>query len=175
MDTQTIAENNSNWIENLALDEINMNESGVVNVNGHLEPNLLLEDSSIKFMNQIKEKFEIYTHQFNEYRGGTQGTSLIKNFKISNTVNDFMLFRNSLRLVVARKSIDLISIGFLTSAGELFPARIQPNSPTQNAPHEIKAHIGAFNNVSWRFQGEVVEPEALVKHYLQEFIRSSAR
>ena len=86
-----------------------------------------------------------------------------------------MLFRNSLRLVVARKAIDLISIGFLTSAGELYPARVQPNAPTQNEPHEIRAQIGAFNNISWRFQGEIVEPEALVKHYLQEFIKGSAR
>jgi hypothetical protein len=33
------------WIEGLALDEINMDESGIVNINGHLNPELLLEES----------------------------------------------------------------------------------------------------------------------------------
>ena len=42
---------NYEWIESLALEEINMDESGIVNINGHLNPALLLEESSILFMN----------------------------------------------------------------------------------------------------------------------------
>ena len=92
------------WIENLALEEINMEESGVVNFTEHLDPTRLLEESSIELMETLRERFEIYLTKFNEYRGDNGNSGLIKIFKISNTINDFMLFRNSLKLVVARRS-----------------------------------------------------------------------
>jgi hypothetical protein len=163
------------WIENLALEEINMEESGVINFNEHLNPVNLLEESSIELMEQIRERFEIYTTKFNEFRSSKDNNRSIKVFKISNTINDFMLFRNSLKLVVARRSADVITIGFLSNSGGLFAARLnfEPNASTKL--HEIKAHVGPFNNITWRFQGEKVEVNALVKHYLTEFIKHSAR
>ena len=167
-------ENTTRWIEELALDELNMDESGVINFNEHLNPGHFLEESSIEFMNLLRDKFEFYVSRFNEYRGPNQSESQIKIFKISNTVNDFMLYRNSLRLIFNRRTNDLISIGFLSSNGELLPARLNIHN-VQQTTHEIKAHIGPFNNISWRFHGEIVNLDALVKHYLSEFIRNSAR
>ena len=38
------------WIENLAIEEINMNESGIVDLHEHLNPIHFLEESSIEFM-----------------------------------------------------------------------------------------------------------------------------
>ena len=35
--------------------------------------------------------------------------------------------------------------------------------------------IGPFNSVKWKFQGEEVNVRAMVKHYLMEFIKNSAR
>ena len=158
----------SNWIENLALEELNMDESGVVNFYSHVNMAHYLEESSIDFVNSLRDKFELYSEKFNEYRGGKDGSAKIKIFKISGTVNDFMLFRNSLRLIIARKANDLISIAFLLSNGQYF-------AENKNAPCEIKAHVGPFNEISWRYQGEIVEINSLVKHYLSEFIRKSAR
>ncbi|OUR93101.1 hypothetical protein A9Q84_21600 [Halobacteriovorax marinus] len=164
------------WIESLALEEINMEESGVVNFNDHLNPLHMLEESSIDFMDQLREKFEIFVSKFNQFRGSNQSGSAIKVFKISNTINDFMLFRNSLRLVVARKAADLITIGFLANGKEVFTARLRSTDSTgSQGVHEVRAHLGPFNNISWRFNGEIVEVEALVRHYLSEFIRNSAR
>ncbi|MBT3981303.1 MAG: hypothetical protein HOE90_08105 [Bacteriovoracaceae bacterium] len=163
------------WIESLALEELNMEESGVVQFNNHLDPNAMLEESSLKFMNSLRDRFEIFVSRFNECRTGADNTGTIKIFKISNTINDFMLYRNSLKLVVARRSVDLISVGFLSNAGGLFSARLNMNTPAQNIAHEIKAHIGAFNEITWRFQGEEVAVDSMVKHYLTEFIQHSAR
>lgn len=164
------------WVEGLALDELNMEESGVVRMNEHLDPMLYLEDSSIRFMDTLREKFELFVTQFNHYRGGqsNQG-SLIKLFKISNTINDFMLYRNALKLVVARKANDLISIGFLSNTGGLFAARIHQEMNTPNMAHEIKAHVGPFNDISWRFNGETVDINSLSRHYLTEFVKHSAQ
>ena len=162
------------WIENLALEELNMEDSGVIHFNEHLNPVRALEEASIELMESLKEKFEIYIAKFNEYRGNKNPSSAIKTFKISNTINDFMLFRNSLKLVVARRSADVISIGFLSNSGGLFAARTN-GIASEAKIHEIKAHVGPFNNIKWHFQGELVEVDALVRHYLTEFIKHSAR
>ncbi len=166
----------TSWIESLALDELNMEESGVVNINAHLNPNLMLEESSIQFMNLLKDKFEVLVGHFNKYRTHQNSHFSIKMFKISNTVNDFMLFRNSLRLVFARKSLDTISIGFIANGKDVFAARLNMNDKTSShSLHELKAHVGSFGKISWRFNNEPVDTDALVRHYLTEFIVNSAR
>lgn len=174
--TEQLTKIDTTWIESLALEEINMEESGIVNITGHLNPELMLEEASIKFMNEIKDKFEVYVNSFNRYRSQSNSQFAIKMFKISNTVNDFMLFRNSLRLVFARKANDCISIGFIANGKDIFAARLSINDRhgTQSM-HELRAHIGAFGKISWRFNGEVVDVDALVRHYLTEFIVNSAR
>lgn len=163
------------WIESLALEELNMEESGVVNFAEHLNPSRLLEESSIELMEDLKERFEVYLTKFNEYRGDNSNTGSIKIFKISNTINDFMLFRNSLKLVVARRSADVISVGFLSNSGGLFAARMNYEGNATSKLHEIKAHVGPFNKITWKFQGENVDVDSLVRHYLTEFVRHSAR
>ena len=166
------------WIENLAIEELNMEETGIVHIDEHLNPALYLEESSIKLMDQIRQNFDLYISKFNEYRNSS--ASLIKVFKISNTVNDFMLFRNSLRLVVARKSNDVISIGLLTGSKDIISPRL-PDSLNQkplsslSRGHELKAHLGPFNKIMWKFQGEDIDAEVMARFYLTEFIRNSSR
>jgi hypothetical protein len=41
--------------------------------------------------------------------------------------------------------------------------------------HNIKAHIGPFNKIQWLFENQEVEVDSLVRHYLSEFIKQSAR
>jgi len=163
------------WIENLAIDEINMDESGIIDIHEHLNPIHFLEESSINFMNELRDLVEFYLDRFNQYRGA-QSQGQIKIFKISNTVNDFMLFRNSLRLIFARKANDVISIAFISNGKDLLAPRLtMSDSFGPEGVHEIRAHIGPFNDISWRFQGEVVEMKSMVKHYLTEFIKQSAQ
>lgn len=166
---------NTSWVEELALEEINMEESGVVQFNNHLNPLHLLEESSINFVDALRDRFEIYVTKFNELRAQKDNTNSIKMFKISNTINDFMLFRNALRLVIARKSPEIVSIGFLSNAGGLFAARLTFDSPAVNQAHEVRAHVGPFNDITWRFNGEPVEIDQLVKHYMIEFLKHSVR
>ncbi len=174
--TQKYTPLNYAWIENLAMEEINMDESGIVNISGHLNPALLLEESSIALMNDIKDRLEAYITKFNELRSYNNSNSSIKVFKISNTVNDFMLFRNSLRLIFARKANDCISIGFLANGKDIYGARLSFNDQFGSTTiHELRAHIGAFNKITWRFNNEVVDLDALIRHYLTEFIINSAK
>lgn len=163
------------WIENLAIEEINMDETGIIDLDSHLDPSLYLEEASVELMNELRERFEIFVEKFNEYRG-IESNATIKIFKISNTINDFMLFRNSLRLIFSRRSSDVIQVNFMASGKDLYTARSSKRESTfQDNVHEIKAHIGPFNNISWLFDGEKIEIDPLVKHYLSEFIKNSAR
>jgi hypothetical protein len=176
MDTFQVNEyQNVSWIENLALEEVNMEESGIIRFNDHLNSQHLLEESCLNFIHKLKDRFEFYVSLFNQYRCNRDQSRSIKVFRISNTVNDFILFRNSLKLIVARRSSDVVSIGFLSNSGNLFSPRAGQDNQSLHAIHEIKAHIGPFNNISWRFQGEIVEIEPLVKYYLSEFVKNSSR
>ena len=176
MDTINVNDfQNVSWIESLAMEEVNMEESGVIRFHDHLNTQQLLEESSLNFVNKLKDRFEFYTALFNQYRSNRDNSRSIKVFRISNTVNDFMLFRNSLKLIVARRAPDVISIGFLSNNGGLFAARLASENQSVHAIHEIKAHLGPFNNITWRFQGEPIEVEPLVKYYLSEFIKNSSR
>lgn len=163
------------WIENLAIEEINMSESGVIDIHDHLNPIHFLEESSIHFMNELRDRIEFYISKFNQYRE-QRPSGHIKIFKISNTVNDFMLFRNALRLIFARRANDIISIAFISNGKDLLAPRLKLNdSFGGEGAHEIRAHVGPFNEITWRFQGEIVNKDAMVKHYLSEFIRQSAQ
>ena len=176
MDNYSLPEESTKWIESLALDEINMEESGIVHINEHLSLSCLLEEASIEFMDELKDHCELYAAKFNEYRGNKNAGSQIKIFKIAGTVNDFMLFRNSLRLIFTRKSNDLITIGFISGGQDLFASRTDKNDAfgTKSA-HEIVAHVGPFNDISWKFKDEPFDVKALVRHYISEFIVNSAR
>jgi hypothetical protein len=79
---QTLQASDFHWIETLALEEVNMDESGIVNINSHLNPTLLLEESSIAYMNTLRDLFEAYVQRFNECRGRSQSLSGIKILKI---------------------------------------------------------------------------------------------
>lgn len=166
---------NTDWIESLAFDEINMDEAGVVDFNNHLDPQSFLEEESIRFMNRVRDLFEVYISKFNECRGGPDSGAQIKVFKISNTVNDFMIFRNSLRLIFSRKASDLIVINLLANGKDIFAPRVGESHQGSVSQHEISAIVGPFNSIKWKFHGEEVDVGAMVRHYLEEFVKNSAR
>ena len=59
---------------------------------------------------------------------------------------------------------------------KFFSARTSEGQTSGNPHlHEIRAHVGSFNKISWRFNNEDVDIDALAKHYLAEFIKLSAR
>ncbi len=174
MEELTSVSENFNWIETLAIEELNMDEAGIVHLNDHIDPVYYLEESSIQFMDKLKDLLEGYVSRFNQFRCNNSGNGQIKMFKISGSVNDFMLFRNSLRLIFSRKNSDLITIGFLSNSDGRFAPRLRGNL-NQSGNHEIKAHIGPFNEITWLFEGRDINVIAMAKYYFTEFIRNSAR
>ncbi len=169
MDIQ-LESNHFKWVENLALEEINIEESGIISMESSRDQQAQMEESSIELMDDLRELFEIYVSKFNQLRASAEQDQhkTIKMFKISNSVNDFMLFRNSLKLAFTRKEIDTIAIGFLSH-------RTATQGEQVDNFHLLKADLGPFNEVQWKFQGENINKLSLVKHFLTEFIRTSSQ
>jgi len=157
------SELNMAWIENLALEEIGIDDTGIIHLGTLNTPEYTLEESSILLMQQLRDLFETHILHFNRYRGDDAIGAHIKIFKISQTINDFMLFRHSLRLLVTRKSHSCIQLAFL--------------GPHHASEHcvELQAHLGPFNTIVWSYQGEAFSLQALTKFFLTEFIIQSIK
>jgi len=153
------------WLQNLVEQEKTWEASGIIDGTQNDDISNALNQSSIDFVDDLKHLFESYIHLFNELRGTEIPNKQIKIFKLSNTANDFILFRNSLKLMVFRKNADVIGIGLFMG-----------NTPIdQHHSHELKAHVGPFKKISWQIHGEDVDPQALVQEYLTEFIKQSTQ
>jgi hypothetical protein len=155
----------TSWLKSLVEQEKSWEASGVIDAAHHDDLSAALNQSSIDFVDNLKNLFDSYVQLFNELRGSDGPNKQIKIFKIANTANDFILFRNSLKLIISRKNADVIGIGLFLG-----------NTPTdQRYSHELKAHVGPFKKISWQIHGEDVDAQSLVQEYLTEFIKQSTQ
>src|SRR3989338_63647 len=98
------------WIEKLAKDELKSEETGQVDYYGTLDQTILLEEQTKGFLRELKSIAQEMTITFNAYRGDRHA---LKVFHISNSESDFMVFRNSLKLIFSYEKPGEISISFL--------------------------------------------------------------
>ena len=69
----------------------------------------------------------------------------------------------------------VIRLAFTSHTGGVFAARLDAVSPPEQGGHEMIGQIGPFNEVVWTMKGQKINSAFLVKHYLTEFIKNSAR
>jgi hypothetical protein len=170
------------WIEQLALDETQMDELGLAPAleSAH-QTQSLLEHESLHLMESLRNKIEHLISLFNQRRKMNDPTSIIKIYKVSQTVNDFMCFRNSLKLIISRRDPSLIEVGIFghtlmqTNQNHYLPSNLNPHREQSAFLIELKAAVGPFQNVSWTYAGEVVDSDDLIKYVLTEFIKNSAK
>lgn len=164
------------WIKDLVRAEQNMEESGIVDFNVGFDPQKILVNESVEFLNTLKTSFVEAAASFNQLKGSTVGR--IKIYGVSNTQADFMLFRNGFKLIFSLKEPGLVSIRFhfISSALMQVPAGSVGNNT--NLPSEedmLTARWGAFGDLIWTYQELPVKVEYLVRYYLTRFIRESAK
>ena len=169
------------WIKDLVRAEQQMEESGVVDFNFGFDPQRLLTSESVEFLETMKTAFIEAASSFNQLKGSTVGR--IKIYGISNTQSDFMLFRNGFKLIFSMKEPGVIGIRFhYVGAGfGQMPGVVNPASPGAGAqlatPEEdlLVARWGAFGDLQWTYQEQVVKTDYLVRYYMTRFIRESAK
>jgi hypothetical protein len=162
---------NLDWVKELAEAERRMEETGIIDLSAIHDETRDLQMKTNEFLKEIKENFIEYATAFNNMKNSTVGG--VKIYGISNTIADFMLFRNGYKLLFTAVGAGRVAINFQAQAAQFAPLPGQPNSGS----HEevLEAHYGPFGELSWSYRGTSVKPEYLVRYYLSRFVRESAK
>lgn len=174
----------SSWLEELANAEIALEQTGEIDAFSHHNEEKILKDHALSFLKELREVIQQYAASFNQFRKDPRQT--IKVYGIAQTEADFLVFRNSLKLVIAYSKPGQVEISFHTLSGGLFAP--QKRTPSRNKlgilsvprpPGEpekgdlITIELGTFNEAIWMFNGNRVEAKTLARFYLTEFIKNS--
>ncbi len=161
---------NLEWINELVKAENNAENPSVLDSINKMDPRQIIEESTIEYLQLLRERFTAYGRVFNGYSQENQKFSETKIYGISNTAADFMVFRNNVKLVFSNSSHGIINIAFTQHA----PGDFSPDGKSAlKQSHDLIAQVGPFLDVAWTFQGEKIDMEQLVKYYFVEFIRIS--
>jgi hypothetical protein len=162
---------NLEWVKDLVEQERRMEETGIIDLSSVPDETRDLQRKTNEFLKNLKDAFVDFATAFNNMKNSTLGT--VKIYGISNTVADFMLFRNGYKLLFSASAPGRIAITFQTSATQFIP---QPgHSGTPSAEEVLEAQYGPFADLTWTYRGTHVNPESLVRYYLTRFVRESAK
>lgn len=166
------------WVHELAKNELNPDTHSVFNSLSQLDPRQVIEESTVEFLEELRDLFTAYVKVFNSYSESSAKFSEIKIYGIANTAADFMLFRNNVKLVFANAAHGIINCAFVQHVrGDLAvdgsAIQKQPEVNQSQKSHDISAQIGPFFDIKWIYHGEAVTPDRVVKYFLIEFIKAS--
>ena len=191
------------WVHQLVDAEKRMEEKGLVDMTQERKSESFLRQETIDFLKNLKSLFIDAVGLFNQGRPFT--TSPVNIYSIAGKPADFMLFRNSCKLLFTLKEPGCIQAHrawirrfylpetVIMPSGEQRPTTNSvPNSSTRtdsgkNMTTEqtassrkegmdlIYAQWGALDQILWKFKGETLEAHALVRYYLTAFIKESVR
>lgn len=159
---------NFEWIEKLVKDETGLEQRGEYDLYSTFDQNSVLKEQTISFLSELRHISQEMVNAFNAFRGEK---NTIKVFQISGTEADFMIFRNSLKLLFSQKKPGEIGINFLTiKNGMIEEQRSKENTKDGEI---LKASIGPFNEAHWFYREHNVNPRSLMKYYFIEFVKNS--
>ncbi len=160
-----------NWIRDLVLSEQKMEEDGVIDFSTDIGFSTDLKSESTEFLTELKTNFIEISAAFNQLRSNLEGS--VKIYGISGKEADFMLFRNGYKLIFSMKEPGTISIRF-HNIGALVP---QFTEEDKTDPNEalIIATTGPFGELTWKYQGQEIKMNNMVRYYFSRFIKESAR
>jgi hypothetical protein len=162
---------NLDWVKELVESERRMEETGIIDLAAIPDESRDFQQKTNEFLKILKEEFLEYTTAFNTMKNSTVGS--IKIYGISNTVADFMLFRNGFKLLFSGAEAGKVMISFQSQSTSIF------SNPGQNfdanSDEVLIAHYGPFGEMTWTYKGTQVKSEPLVRYYLSRFIKESAK
>lgn len=160
------------WIHDLARAEGHPDAERLLGLGSSLDPHQLVEEDTVRFLSEIRERFTEYCRLFNSYSEAGARFQEVKVYAVAQTAADFMLYRSQIKLVVSNTAHGVISIAYAQHARTAF--NFDGANPESSArSQEMLAQIGPFRDVKWTFQGEEIKPEQIAKFYFSEFIRAT--
>jgi hypothetical protein len=155
------------WAVELAQSERRAERLGVVDYANGFQKHEILKLRTREFTARLHAAFREQVELFNESRKSTSHS--IQLYKINNTAEDFMLFRNSVKLVVSGQQAGRILFAFNQFMGQIY------NSQQPLPTAEINALWGPFEHLIWQHKGERVHIEDIVRYFITEFVKQSFR
>jgi len=162
---------NLEWVKDLVESERKMEETGIIDLSAIPDETRDLQMKTNEFLREVKENFIEYSTAFNGMKNSTVGS--IKIYGISNTIADFMLFRNGYKLLFSATGPGRVTMTFQTQSSQFIPGPAHTATPSNE--EYLEAQFGPFGETTWTYRGTSVNPEYLVRYYLSRFIRESAR
>jgi hypothetical protein len=152
------------WAVDLAQTESRMERMGEVEYSNSFKKQELLKIQTAEFMSVLRQEFGRHIEIFNESR--RSGAHAVHLYRITNTEQDYMLFRNGVKLVVSGQRSGRILFAFNQFLGQIYA--------TQQNPHfELEAQWGPFDQLLWTYKNERVQVQDVVRFFLTEFVRQS--
>lgn len=159
------------WILELAQIEDNIERTGVINYDDVNTPERFLQKANFDLLVYLRLEVISLISVFNKNK--SQASSSIKVYRINNTDADFMVFRNSLKLVFSSQRPGVIQISFNVSSANIY-TNLNISSKDK-VGDVIQAQLGPFNEAIWTFQGVKINVFQMLKFYLTKFIQNSVR
>ncbi|MCO5142746.1 MAG: hypothetical protein M9962_06620 [Oligoflexia bacterium] len=160
----------ANWLKRLVDNEVELLKTGSGDFVSHQDHKKVVEEATLEFMFNLKEEFLKCVDLFNSYRGGSHLPNSIKIFNISNTQADFIIFRNTLKLVISNPALGVVNFSFVNRANTFSKAPVK----TKREGYDLIAQLYPFNDLAWTFHGERIDVEAVVRYLFTDFVKSSA-
>lgn len=166
------------WIKDLVKAEQQMEETGIVDMTVGFEPERVMVQDTIQFLLRLKTEFVDSATSFNDLKPSTLGR--IKIYGIAKTHADFMLFRNGFKMIFSFKDVGKIAIKFNYVGGQMFPAAAgatanQADVTSAHEEHILEAKWGPFHEIQWTYQGQPFKVAFMVRYFLTNFIKESAK
>lgn len=167
---------NYDWLIEMANEENKMEEFATISVD--IEENIekTLKYETISFLKELKLKVHKLVKIFNSYKPET--TSPIKLYRIENREADFVIFRNTIKLIFSMHSPGTIQITYNSYKGGLFAmSKLEQDfieAPPSTSDY-LQAQIGPFNEAIWMHNGQKINQDKMLKFYLERFIRESMK
>jgi hypothetical protein len=161
-----------NWIKELVAAEQQMEDAGVVEMEAGFDPNRQVNEATVDFLSDLKAAFAESASAFNQLKGSTLGQ--IRIYGISKTKADFMLFRNSFKLIFTMRQPGTIIVSYSNQAVQYVPGtNAQPEEA--QAVDMLRATWGAFGQLIWTYNDHTINMDYLVRYYMSRFVKDSAR
>jgi hypothetical protein len=169
------------WIHDLVRAEMHPDAERLLQLGRSFDPQQMVEESTIEFLSELKERFNEYAKLFNAQSDAGARFSEVKVYAVAQTAADFMVYRNQVKLVVSNATHGVIQLSFAhhvrgTVAVDGLvqnPSSVVPPGQVPHQSQELVAQVGPFRDVYWTFQGEKVQPEQVARFYFAEFIKAT--
>lgn len=165
--------NLSGWIHDLARAETHPDAERLLGLGSNLDPHQIVEEETVRFLAELRERFNEFSRVFNSYSEAGARFSEVKLYSVAQTAADFMLYRSQVKLVVSNSAHGVIALSFAQHARGPFGFDGANPDVAPSKAQELLAQIGPFRDVRWTFQGEEVKPEQIAKYYFAEFVRAT--